>query len=173
MRHILSYSTSTSQLYARFWSTQSLYGIILLPRPRLIILKLSKNVRSVSFSHSQAICHILQHYMWQIYPLSLTAGNNFHVNFSHLYSIPPPVSTPYFPPPRDPIYSLVFEPQANFFARLHTRTKKYQPFQSPVQVPNLKFQTFSDRSYTHCSDSFSPLSFPRLFVNILIQFLTL
>jgi len=25
----------------------------------------------------------------------------------------------------------------------------------------------------HCSDSFSPLSFPRLFVNLLIQFVTL
>ena len=85
---------------------------------RLIILKLSKNVRSVSFSHSQTISHIPQHYTWQIYPLQLTAGNNSHVNFSSLYSIPAPVSTPYFPHPATPIYSLVFEPQANFLARL-------------------------------------------------------
>jgi len=40
-------------------------------------------------------------------PTLADAGNNFHVNFSSLYSIPAPVSTPYFPHSATPIYSLV------------------------------------------------------------------
>ena len=80
----------------------------LLPRLRLIILKLSKNVRSVSFSHSQnmpftsALRGKYTHFRWP---------QGTHVIFfqictpSHLL----PVSTSYFPHPATPIYSLVFE----------------------------------------------------------------
>ena len=117
-------------------------------------------MRSVSFSHSQTICHILQHYTWRIYP-SDRRKQLSRIFFqictpSHLLS---PLLTSPIPRPRSTRSSS--SPKQISSHGYKNQEISALPVSRPLQIPNLKFQTFSDRSYTTQSSVLTvPILFP-------------